>query len=148
MRIRPAALDEEGDAVLGVLRAGYALEARLVGYPELPGLRATVEELRHEEVWVAAVDGAVAGVAGLEDGAEGLTIARLVVAPEFARRGLGRALVRHAVALAGDRAVLVGTAAENAPALALYESLGFSRVRQGVVGRGLAYVWLRRPAQA
>jgi ribosomal protein S18 acetylase RimI-like enzyme len=147
VRLRLASLDDEGEAVLGVLRAGYAVEARLVGYPELPGLRATVEDLRGEEGWVAEVDGVVAGVVGLEDGEE-LLIARLVVAPAFARRGLGRALVRHAVALAGpERAVLVGTAADNAPALALYEALGFARVREGVVGRGLRYVWLRRDAR-
>jgi ribosomal protein S18 acetylase RimI-like enzyme len=142
--IRLASLDDEGDAVLEVLRAGYAVEARLVGYPELPGLRASVDDLRGEDVWLAEIDGSIAGVLGLEDGDE-LLIARLVVAPAFARRGLGRALVRHAVGLAGPgRAVLVGTAAENAPALALYEALGFARTTEGVVGRGLRYVWLRR----
>ena len=137
MRLRRAALDVEGEAVLRVLHAGYAVEARLVGWPELPGLRASVGDLRSEDVWVAEVDGAVAGVLGLEDD----LIARLVVDPAFARRGIGRALVRHAVALGASR---VGTAAENAPALALYASEGFERVRDGVVGGGLRYVWLRR----
>ena len=137
MTLRRASLEAEGEAVLAVVRAGYAVEAELVGWPALPGLRASVADLRSEDVWVAEVDGVVAGVLGLEDG----TIARLVVDPAFARRGIGRALVRHAVGLG---AVRVGTAAENAPALAMYASEGFERVREGVVGGGLRYVWLRR----
>ena len=71
-------------------------------------------------------------------------IARLVVAPQRMRRGVGRALARHALALAGDRAVLVGTAAANRPALELYGSLGFAQVAERTVGDGLAYVELRR----
>jgi ribosomal protein S18 acetylase RimI-like enzyme len=48
--------------------------------------------------------------------------------------------------LAGGRAVRVGTAAANAPALALYEGLGFRRVGERPVEPGLAYVDLVRDA--
>ena len=75
-----------------------------------------------------------------------LEIARLVVAPERMRRGIGRALARHAIVLAGDCAIRVGTAAANGPALALYPALGFERVRERTVGDSLPYVDLRRPA--
>ena len=88
-----------------------------------------------------------AGVLGVEDGVD-VVIARLVVAPERMGRGIGRALARHAIALAGDRGLRVGTAAANRPALALYDSLGFRRVAQRTVGDGLAYVeLLRDPAR-
>jgi ribosomal protein S18 acetylase RimI-like enzyme len=128
-----------GDPLIAVQRAASAVEAELLGYADLPGLRETAEDLAGEELWVAELDGAVIALIGLE----GDTIARLAVDPRFARRGLGRALVRHAVACG---AVSVGTAAANAPALALYASLGFSPVRSGTVGDGLPYVWLRREA--
>ena len=51
------------------------------------------------------------------------------VAPEARGRGLGRMLVAHVIAQARGRATQVdcGVAAANAPALALYESLGFVR---------------------
>ena len=78
--------------------------------------------------------------------ADQLEITRLVVAPQRMRRGIGRTLARHAVALAGDRAIRVGTAAANRPALELYASLGFERLGRRTVGDGLAYVDLRRPA--
>jgi len=145
MRIRLADIEREGNVLLAVQRAGYAVEARLLGVAWLPPQRETIGDLSDEQIWVADEDGAVAGVLGVHE-ADELEIARLVVAPQRMRRGIGRALARHALALAGDRAIRVGTAAANRPALALYASLGFERVGRRTVGDGLAYVDLRRPA--
>jgi ribosomal protein S18 acetylase RimI-like enzyme len=144
VQIRLADLDREADALLAVQRAGYAVEARLVGVEALPPQHETVADLLGESLWVAEQRGAVVGLLGLEDGGE-LVIARLVVAPASMRRGIGRALARHALALAGGRAVRVGTAAANAPALALYASLGFERVRERTVSGDIAYVELVLP---
>ena len=131
MIVRRAELPAEAAEVLAVQRAAYAVEAELIGHP------VPIGPLEGEEVWVAEVDGAVAGVLGLE----GRTIARLAVSPSYMRRGIGRALVEHALSLGAGS---VGTAAANAPALALYASLGFSVAGESVVGDGLAYVTLRR----
>jgi len=147
LHIRRAERDRDGDALLAVQRAGYAVEARLVGVACLPPQHVTLDDLRGETLWVAEEDGSIVGVLGLEDGVD-VVIARLVVAPERMGRGIGRALARHAIALAGDRALRVGTAAANRPALALYDSLGFRRVAQRTVADGLAYVeLLRDPAR-
>ena len=129
--------------MLAVQCAGYAVEARLIGVAALPPQHETIDDLRDETVWVAEEDGAVVGVLGLEEG-DDLEIARLVVAPGHMRRGIGRALASYAISLAGDRAVCVGTAAANRPALELYGSLGFRHVAERTVGDGLAYVELRR----
>jgi len=118
VRIRLADLDREGDALLALQRTGYAVEARLIGVDALPPQDESIDDLRGETVWVAEEGGSVVGVLGLEDG-DDLVIARLVVAPARMRHGIGRALARHAIALAGDRAIAVGTAAANRPALAL-----------------------------
>lgn len=66
------------------------------------------------------------------------------MAPSAFRRGVGSALVRHALAQARGRRVRVGTAAGNAPALALYEGLGFRRDREREPVPGLAFVELVR----
>ena len=126
--------------------AGYAVEARLIGVASLPPQHETTADLRAEQIWVAEARGEIAGVLGVEDEAEHV-IARLVVAPAHMRRGIGRALARHALALAGDRVIRVGTAAANEPALELYRSLGFQRVGQRTVGDHLPYVDLLRPAR-
>jgi GNAT superfamily N-acetyltransferase len=73
-----------------------------------------------EGVFVAEVDGVIAGFVAV-DGDE---ITWLYVDPAMQRGGVGRALLRHAVARCGPGAGVV-VLAGNAPALALYRSEGF-----------------------
>jgi len=124
--------------VLAVQRAAYAVEAELIGYPDLPPLHETLEALQAtaEELWLCQEDDAVVGVVGLEHGAEEMVIARLFVAPASFRRGIGSALVARALSLARGRRVRVGTGARNAPALALYERFGFRRLDRGAATSG------------
>ena len=140
-----------GDAALAarvieVQHAGYAIEAELIGYPQLPPAHETVEQLQAsgEELWLCEEDGALVGAVGLQSGKDELLIARLFVAPSAFRRGIGTALVHRALAEARGRRVRVGTAAANAPALALYERLGFRREREHEPAPGLRYVELVR----
>ena len=124
--------------MLEIQRAAYAIEAELIGYPDLPPLHETLEALRAtaEELWLCQEGDAVVGVVGLEHGAEEMVIARLFVAPASVRRGVGSALVAHALSLARGRRVRVGTGARNTPALALYEGFGFRRLDGGAATSG------------
>jgi ribosomal protein S18 acetylase RimI-like enzyme len=118
----------------------------VIGFAGLPPLGESVQELQAcgEEVWLCEEAGELVGAVGVEDLGDALLIARLMVDPGATRRGVGTALVQKVLALAAGRAVRVGTAAGNAPALALYEGLGFRRVGERSVGKGLAYVDLVR----
>jgi ribosomal protein S18 acetylase RimI-like enzyme len=132
--------------VLAVQRAAYAIEAELIGYPDLPPLHETLAALQatEEELWLCEEGDALVGVVGLEHGEDEMVIARLYVAPACFRRGVGSALVEHALAQAGGRSVRVGTGARNAPALALYERFGFRRLDEGSAIPNLGYVELVR----
>jgi ribosomal protein S18 acetylase RimI-like enzyme len=134
--------------VLEVQRAAYAIEAELIGYPDLPPLHETLAGLQAtaEEIWLCCEGDAVVGVVGLEHGEDEMVIARLFVAPAYFRRGVGSALVAHALALAqaAGRSVRVGTGARNAPALALYERFGFRRLDEGSPTPSRGYVELMR----
>ena len=144
---RRAELDRDGEALLSVQRAGYAAEATLIGVQSLPGQHDTVDALRAEALWVAEdEDGTICGLVGLEDENElELCICRLVIRPDQMRRGVGRALVQHVLALAAGRPVRVGTAAANRPALTLYRALGFEPDAHKIVGGNIPYVELRHP---
>jgi ribosomal protein S18 acetylase RimI-like enzyme len=105
-------------ARLDELRGAGLLEAYL-------DLAATYENegLFDDEVWVAEVDGAVAGFIAGSVGPDGGEITWIYVDPGRYRRGIGRALVVHFVARSGGRVVLEvldGNAARE-----FYEALGF-----------------------
>ena len=132
--------------MLEVQHAAYAIEAALIGYPQLPPAHETLARLQatREELWLCEEGGELCGVVGLEQHADELLIARLFVAPAAFRRGIGSALVAHALARADGRRVRVGTGARNAPALALYERFGFRRLGEREPAPNVGYVELVR----
>ena len=132
--------------MLEVQHAAYAIEAELIGYPQLPPAHETLAALQAtgEELWLCEAGGSVVGAVGLEHGEDEMVIARLFVAPAAFRRGVGSALVEHALARARGRRVRVGTGARNAPALGLYERHGFHRLDEREPAPSVGYVELVR----
>lgn len=74
------------------------------------------------ETWVAELDGGIAGFVCLQ----GIEVGGLFVAAGAQRRGIGRALLRHALALRGMLELEVYSA--NAAALAFYRACGFDQL--------------------
>lgn len=133
--------------VLAIQRAAYRVEAVIIGDDRIPPLQEPIAALvASSESFIGAhVDDILAGVVSYRvvDGV--LDVHRLAVDPAFARRGLGRALLRHVLdgPGAGSRAVVVATGALNAPARSLYGSLGFAVVGEHEPAPGLRIVQLR-----
>ncbi|MBT2481228.1 GNAT family N-acetyltransferase [Streptomyces sp. ISL-94] len=133
-QIRPLDLADEATAaaVYRIGRDSYAVEAELIGFDGIPALRESLAEMRaHALNWVGAVSegGELAGFLAWAEEADGaVCIDRLCVAPAWFRRGIASLLLRHALTeLFPDRPVEVTTGAANAPAVGLYERLGFVR---------------------
>jgi ribosomal protein S18 acetylase RimI-like enzyme len=119
---------ETARRIHALLRSAYETEAALIGAQLFPPLARTLSAVRgcDNEFIGCDVAGRLAGVLELEPAlsAGELTIASLGVDPEFARRGIGLALVEW-VLLRARGSVRVATAAANAPAIALYRRAGF-----------------------
>ncbi|MEU9302277.1 GNAT family N-acetyltransferase [Streptomyces sp. NPDC048269] len=133
-QIRPLDLadDATAAAVHRIGRAAYAVEAELIGFHGIPALGESLPQMRAQALnWVGAVSegGELAGfLAWEQETGGGVCIDRLCVAPAWFRRGVASLLLRHALTeLFPGRPVEVTTGAANAPAVALYERLGFTR---------------------
>lgn len=112
-------------------------------------------ERGHRAMWVAEVDDRVVAMVALDfldsdpevaDGRETAAVTSLAVTASAGRRGLGRLLTVFAEEQArrrGVRMLTLNTRPANAPALALYEGLGYRRFKQEPRSWGEA-VFLRK----
>jgi ribosomal protein S18 acetylase RimI-like enzyme len=133
-------------------RRAYQVEASLIGSNDFPPLRVSLEGLmqRPGRFHGLTHEGRLVGAVEVEElGSQTLQISALVVEPARARRGFGRRLVDFVLESA-PASVVVSTSAANAPALALYRSVGFRQTRTLVSAEGITLCWLEwvRPGGA
>ncbi|MGI5336076.1 GNAT family N-acetyltransferase [Streptomyces sp. CA-181903] len=130
-------------------RRAYAVEAELIGHTGIPALRESLEEMRAQPLrWLGAVTGSgrvAAFVAWQEFGEDAaVDVHRVCVDPPWFRRGLASRLLRHLLGeLVPGRDVVVSTGADNHPAVALYQRLGFARLADFEPVPGLAVARFR-----
>ena len=83
-------------------------------------------------LWLVALDGdTVAGYVGSQSVLDGADMMNIAVHPDYRRQGIGRDLVlalADALKEKGIRGLMLEVRASNAPAIALYEQLGFRQV--------------------
>ena len=95
--------------------------------------RSVASELKNPlALWlVAEEDGVVAGYIGSQTVPPESDVMNVAVYPQFRRRGIAEALVLalcQELAKAGNESLTLEVRASNAPAIALYEKLGFTQV--------------------
>ena len=142
-RIDPSADAALARRMLELQLAAYYLEAALIGDYRIPTLHEDIDDLRLADLcWFGAFDGSdLAGTVAWAESSDLVDIDRLAVSPVHHRRGIGRALLRAVLEVAGERRVLVATGQGNAPARKLYELVGFNLVDHHEVLPGL---WISR----
>ena len=141
---------EKAERLLAMQRAAYAAGTELMGIDGIAPLHETCDELleaRHQR-WLGRFDRStlVGALAWEEDGAAGVDLLRLVVAPTAWRRGHATALLDALDALLGPRRVSVTAAAANVPAQALLRRRGFAEVGTEEIAPGVRLIRLLRPA--
>lgn len=115
-------------------RRSYAVEAALIGFDGIPAITESLEEMQAQPLrWLGMTtrDGHLAAFVAWQRlaGKNGIDIDRVCVDPAWFRRGLALKLLDHLLTeLAPTGQALVSTGADNRPAIALYERLGFTRV--------------------
>jgi ribosomal protein S18 acetylase RimI-like enzyme len=157
-RLQLQPLDRANPAQLAglwaVWQAAYGQEARLLGLApaDFPPLARDLDSLRHDPAPAmgATAAGQWLGVLVYQPGADGteVTIDALLVAPAWQRRGIGSALLIGLMRAHPQARLQVSTARANAPALALYQRLGFEAGPHWEVAQGLVLLRLTRRAFA
>lgn len=126
--------------VLELQKKSYLIEAELIGTTEIPPLTETFEQLQNcGETFIGYyIDNKLAGAVSYKREAGTLDIHRVMVHPDFFRRGIAAKLIKHIESLEKTISkIIVSTGAANLPAVRLYEKLGFQRAEDAIVGNGL-----------
>ena len=85
-------------------------------------------EADYAHYYVAEADGVLAGCCGIRDIVGEGEITNVVVAADFRKRGIGRKMMEYMLKEADERGIgdcTLEVRISNAPAIRLYESLGF-----------------------
>ncbi len=148
--IEPIDIRDEAVAerIVEIQIAAYAVEAELMGFDGIPQLHETVPDARSRTDlwWFGVYDGGeIIGAIAWREQPGLIDIDRLVIAPSHARRGYGRNLV---MALGSTTRITVSTGAANAPARALYESLGFELIGTSEIAPSVRVVHYEKPGDS
>jgi len=116
---------------LGDVSAVAELEKRCFSDPWSENSIASEVDNRLAHWLVAEVDGVVVGYVGSQTVLDASDMMNLAVSPEYRRQGIGQALVNALVEHLRQNkviALLLEVRVSNAPAIALYKSMGFEQV--------------------
>jgi ribosomal protein S18 acetylase RimI-like enzyme len=133
--------------VVGVQRAAYAVEARLIGFDGIPPLHECVTEVVALDLaLLAAVEhGRPIALLGYRRAGTDVEIDRLAVHPDHFRHGLARRLITELHAREVDATRFhVSTGRDNRPAIALYQSHGYELDGDVVLPQGVVIARLVR----
>jgi 8-oxo-dGTP pyrophosphatase MutT (NUDIX family)/ribosomal protein S18 acetylase RimI-like enzyme len=131
--------------VLDLQRRSYKIEADLIGTDEIPPLKETFEQLQNcGETFIGCyIEGRLAGAVSFKKEGEVIDIHRMMIHPDFFRRGIANKLISELEQI-GYSEMTVSTGAANTPAVKLYEKLGFDRQNNSVVGNGLVLAHFKK----
>ncbi|MDP4084379.1 MAG: GNAT family N-acetyltransferase [Bacillota bacterium] len=120
-------------------KASYLIEARLIGFFEIPPLKETIQELIDcNETFIGYFEkGELAGALSYIAKERELTICRMFVHPTHFRKGIARKLLVYLEEMSFDiTTFIVSTGKDNVPAKSLYLEFGFQFIRDHEVVSG------------
>ena len=136
-------------ALLELQYIAYQSEAELVGSQNIPPLKQTVHEIQTEFetcVFLKAIDenGGIIGSVRARSDEGTLYIGRLIVRPDQQGKGIGTALMLAIEKASPHARYELFTSSKSVRNIALYERLGYVRVREEEVSPGLTFVYLEK----
>lgn len=132
--------------ILELQKRAYTIEAELIGSDNIPPLHDTLDSLRNcnEEFSIYTHDDQIAGAISFKRIGSLLDIHRLVVSPDYFRRGIASRLLEFLEKMQDVSAIVVSTAEANLPAVALYRKHGYTMIEREEVEPGLWVVRFRK----
>jgi ribosomal protein S18 acetylase RimI-like enzyme len=130
----------EANQILELQKLSYRVEANLIGSDLIPGLFENLEQLQNcDETFYGFFEGEIlCGAISFKLEQQTLDIHRVMVHPDHFRKGIAQLLLEFVLKLnLNVKRCIVQTGALNAPAIGLYQKLGFLEFEQREVAQNL-----------
>ncbi|TSB46052.1 GNAT family N-acetyltransferase [Alkalicoccobacillus porphyridii] len=138
--IRELALQQDDIAqeVWQLQMQSYRVEADLIGLDDFPPLRQTLADLKQsKEVYYGCHDqNVLMGVLSLEFKKNSILITRVIVHPTHFRKSVAKALLLFVDSFKSE-SIMVSTASNNIPAIQLYLSNGYQKIKEVHMPEGI-----------
>lgn len=132
------------EQIFDVFQNAYQVEAALIHADNFPPLNRTIEDIAHAttQFYGYFESDNLAGVIEVKVDGQRLEIDSLTVDPTYFRKGIAKKLLIWLLEHFEFSQVLVETAVENTPAIALYQKVGFVEFKRWTPAHGIPKVAL------
>ncbi|SOC06448.1 acetyltransferase (GNAT) family protein [Ureibacillus xyleni] len=137
---------KSAENVLNIQIPSYKVEAEIIGSYDIPPLKDTVDTLLGcgETFFGYYQDEELCGVVSIKEENDEVDIYRLIVHPTHFRKGIAQRLLNFIVSSCEAGTIKVATGSKNTPAVHFYEKNGFEKVKEVIVGKGLALTYFEK----
>lgn len=132
--------NQEALQVLSLQLSSYRVEAEVIGFTDLPPLKDNFATLREsgETFCGCYADEQLAGCTAYKRAGDTVEVCRMMVHPDYFRRGIAHALLTFVEEQEADaREFSVNAVVSNYPAVLLYEGLGYQAGEQWEIASGI-----------
>lgn len=126
--------------ILELQKASYRIEAKLIGFYDIPPLKDSIESLKEcgEIFYGYYVEDVLAGVISYKRIDDVLDIHRLAIKPRFFHMGIAGKLISFVEELENSISkAVVCTGKENAPAVSFYLKNGYKKTKDIEISKGI-----------
>jgi ribosomal protein S18 acetylase RimI-like enzyme len=130
-------------AIESLQKASYLMEAKLINFYEIPPLKDTVFTIKQsDEIFYGFyIEESFCGLISYKVQEDLIDIHRIAVHPSHFRKGIAKQLIKHVEKINPNiKKIIVSTGAKNEPAVKLYHGLGFKKIREVEIEKGLCIV--------
>lgn len=133
--------------ILELQYIAFKSEAEMIGSTEIPALKQTYEDVMSDYsksvIFKVCVDGKIIGSVRAFDMGEYVEVGKLMVHPDYRRRGIAAELLLAAEKLFPNREMELYTCTKSLCNISLYESVGYKQYKT-THGGGLDFAYFRK----